>query len=86
MGQIDSTSEQGNSDTIIIMMKSKNSTIEMKVNQYETMGTIASRYCMRDAGLPSSGLNLYYNGREIQGDETPNSLKMKNGSVCIVRW
>ena len=86
MGQIGTTSTHEESNLITIMLKSRNSTVAMKVDQFETMGTIASRYCKRDPMGLSSGLNLYYNGREIQGEETVNSLGITDGSVLIVRW
>ena len=49
MGQIENTCRQEESNKIIIIMKSRNSAVAMKVDEFETMGKIAFRYCMKDA-------------------------------------
>ena len=67
-------------------MKSVNSIVIMKVHPYETFRIIATKYCIQDSLAPSSGIQLYYNNREIQGEETVNSLGIQNGTTLIVKY
>ena len=79
---------------IIIIMKSVNSIVMMKINPYETFRIIATKYCIQDSlaprdlihEAPSSGIQLYYNNREIQGEDTANSLGIQNGDTLIVKY